>query len=136
MSNLIVRPGITDLFCLVLLMLASLAGFILEPEQRDFWLGIPLLVEIPLLCTVLLLLPRSIIAGQIAAAIHILMFIGCGLCVAFCFFLLVTILFAGMAFVLGPIAVLLALNSLYTLSRIRAANAAARASLSTGSQVA
>lgn len=134
--DLVSRPGISDLICLGVLLLSSVAGAILEPPHREFWLGFPLLMEVPLLCTGLLLLSRSGSAGKVATAIHILILIGSGLCVVFSVFLFVTILFAGLAIILGPFSVIVALNSLYSLSRIRARSAVASASFNTGTHVA
>jgi hypothetical protein len=126
MRNLVSRPGISDLICLGLLALASVAGALLEPPHRDLWLDLPLFFEVPLLCTALLLLSRSGVAGQIATVIHILMLVGSGLYLVLAFFLLVTILFAGTAVVIGPAALVIVLNSVYTLRRISARRQRAR----------
>lgn len=56
------RPGISDAVCLGLLLVGSLAGTVLEPSHRDFWVGFPLIVEVPLLCTSLLLMLSRIAA--------------------------------------------------------------------------
>jgi hypothetical protein len=118
------RPGISDAACLILLLLSSLAGAFLEPAYRDFWLVFPLFFEVPLLCTALLLVSRSVTAGKIAFAFHIALLIGSGLCLALSFFLLVTILFAGTAIILGPFSLILVLNSVFTMQRIAAQNRA------------
>ena len=122
MRNLVSRPGISDIICLGLLALASVAGALLEPPHRDLWLGLPLFFEVPLLCTALLLLSRSGMAGQIATVIHILILVGSGLCLVLALFLFVTILFAGTAVVIGPPVLVIVLNSVYTLGRISVRN--------------
>jgi hypothetical protein len=121
--DIILRPGVSDAACLGLLVVGSLAGAHLEPSHRDFWLGFPLLVEVPLLCTTLLLiLSRSRVANTIATVIHVAILAMSALFLALSAFLLVTILFAGLAIIIGPIFVILALNSAYTLNRIGARN--------------
>jgi hypothetical protein len=120
MRNLLSRPGISDFICLGLLALASVAGVLLEPPHRDLWLGLPLLFEVPLLCAALLLLSRSGVAGQIATVIHILILVGSGLCLVLALLLLMSIMFAGTAVVIGPAALVIVLNSVYTLGRISA----------------
>lgn len=117
--DVILRPGISDIVCLCLILVVSLTGTVLEPSHRDFWLGFPLIVELPLLATALLLLfLRSRVAASIATVIHVVILAGSGLFVALSLFLLVTILFAGLAIIMGPISVVLAFNSAYTLKRI------------------
>jgi hypothetical protein len=118
--NLVARPGVSDLVCLALLVTGSLTGAMLEPPHRDFWLGFPLLFEIPLLCSALLLLSGSAMAGKVAVFIHVAILAFSGLCLALSLFLLVTILFAGLAVILGPFSVILVFNSVYTLNRIAA----------------
>src|SRR5690242_6316003 len=90
------RPGISDLICLGLVLLVSLAGVLLEPVHRDFWISFPLVIEVPLLCTALLLLSRSAIAARIAAVLHIVMLAASGLLAALSLFLIFTILLAGL----------------------------------------
>lgn len=119
----ILRPGVSDAVCLCLLLAGSLTGAVLEPSHRDFWVGFPLMVELPLLSTALLLMfSRSRVAASIAAVIHVAILAGSGLLVALSLFLLLTILFAGLAVIIGPISLVLALNSAYTLKRIVARN--------------
>ena len=60
----------------------------------------------------------SRVAAIIATVIHVAILAGSGLLVALSLFLLLTILFAGLAIIIGPISVVLALNSAYTLKRI------------------
>lgn len=113
------RPGISDAVCLGVLLLTSLAGAGLQPQFWDFWLELPLLFEVPLLCTtLLLLLSRSDVAAGIAAAIHAAILVMSGLSLLLSLFLLITVLFAGESVILGPFSVLLACNSVYTLSLI------------------
>jgi len=113
------RPGISDAVCLCVLLLISLAGAVLDPEDREFCLEVPLPFEVALFCTaLLLLLSRSRIAIGIAALIHAGILFMSGLTMLLALFLLATILFAGLFVVLGPFSILLAANSLYTLALI------------------
>jgi hypothetical protein len=115
------RPGISDAVCLGLLLMGSLAGAVFEPSNRDFFVEIPLLFELPLLCTSLLLvLSRSNVATGIAAVIHVAILAESALFLALSAFLLVTILFAATAVIIGPVSVILAFNSVYTLGLIAA----------------
>lgn len=117
--DVIRRPGISDAICLGLLLVVSLAGAVLEPSHRDFWLEFPLLVEIPLLCAALLLIfSRSVAATVIATILHVAILAASGLGLLLSVFLLVTILFAGLAIIMGPVSAILAFNSAYTISRI------------------
>jgi hypothetical protein len=118
-KKFILRPGISDAVCLGLLVAISLAGAVLEPSFRDFWLEFPLPAELLLACTALLLiLSRSTAAAIIAVFLHIALLVGCALCLLLALFLMVTILFFGTAIGIAPPAIVVALNSMYTLTRI------------------
>ncbi|MEO8504246.1 MAG: hypothetical protein ABI609_10160 [Acidobacteriota bacterium] len=121
------KPGFTDLGCAVSLLGASWVAATLEPTFHDFWLQAPLFVEIPLVCTGLLQRLPFQLPSTVARVVHLILMVAYGLGLALAALMLVSILFAGMAVILGPACALLATNSWYTLRRIAARRALALA---------
>lgn len=115
---LLLRPGMSDLLCALLLTIGSAVGIQLEPSNRDFWLYVPLSVAAPLLITAALLALNLRVTTVLAAAIHALLLIVFALGVLLCLFLFVTIIFFGTALVLFPPFVGLAANSFFVLRQI------------------
>jgi len=128
LTSLLLRPGITDIGCALLLVVGSVVAVRLEPAYRDFWTFVPLSVALTLLLAATLLVVNVRVATATAAAIHVLLLILFALGALLSAFLLVTILFFGTGLVLLPPFLALAANSFFTLRRIVAANRAKAAS--------
>jgi hypothetical protein len=118
-ASFFLRPGVTDLGCVVLLLLNSLAGVKLEPAHRDFWLIAPSLLALPLLCAATLLFLPWKFTTTAACVIHVMILIGSVFGILLAAFLMVTILFFGTGLVVLVPCVVVAGNSLFTLNRIR-----------------
>ena len=113
------RPAYRDLACALGLSVLSLIGPRLEPSFFEAWTFLPLMFAAPLVVSGILLLLPWRPAMVLALIIHLLLLITCGLVVVLSVFLLVTILMAGTALVIGPPAALVALNSAFTLRYLR-----------------
>ena len=109
------RAGYRDLLCVLILGALALIAPRLEPSYRELWTFLPLVTAIPLLISGILLLFDSRAATMGAMVIHLLMLVTFVLIVSGSLVLLVTILYAGTALVLGGPAALLAINSAATL---------------------
>lgn len=124
----VLRPGLSDLFCAILLIVAAavLASRPLEPTtspetaavlatQRDAtYRLLGSMAGGYALIGLLLMLPYrlTLILG---ATLHVLLLVGYALVLLGCVFLLVTVLAAGIAFVVAPPALILILNSFFSL---------------------
>lgn len=107
-----------DLLCTAVLAVVAVVAPRLEPSYRDLWTFLPLAVAAPLVVTAILMLTRSRALWLVALVIHSALALAFGLVAVLSIFLLITILFAGTAVVLGPPAVLLLLNSVVTIKQL------------------
>jgi len=120
-NSILMKPGVTDFCCAVLLAIVSALGVALEPSQRDFWLILPSSIAALLVVTGALLALNVRAAAFVAILLHVMLLASSVLCILLCLFLFVTILFFGLGLVLLPPAVLLTVNSSFTLWRIKRA---------------
>ena len=109
------RPATRDLLLAFALVCGSGIAISLEPSSREFWAFIPLLFAVPLFCSGLLLALPWEVTKYLGVAIHafLLLISACALFVSV--LALLSVLFAGTALVLAPPAMLIAVNSGYTI---------------------